>query len=220
VIYAPAGNRAAERLALRTLLHKHIRPSRDCLTLVAGDFNFVEHQCDRHHLASGADTGSADGAEAKRWQDTWETHGLREVWQGGHTHRTSQGSSRLDRLYGNFHAAEQLDRDFFAALGRHRADLSAHAPLVAGCRHKVRQENTAPRMLDRVVQDSRFAQAARTAYSDRLFSTRDAATAAHPLGRLRLLKHALWEAHTSVAAAGNTAPAPPACAGGTAMRCL
>jgi hypothetical protein len=167
-----------------------------------------------------ADTGGSDAHEAAAWDAFFERAGLQELWQAQHTHRTTSGSSRLDRVYGSWHPVEQLDRDFFATMGAAPPGLSAHEPVLVGCRGRLRHDGDAPRMQQYIVDDPRFADAARAAYKDRLFCTRDAPLAAHPLGRLQLLKDALWEAYRAIDAASKGRTAQHQDVVTTALRCL
>jgi exonuclease III len=73
VCYAHSGNRAPERSMLRRTLQRAIRPEVSALTVLAGDWNFVEHDCDRTFTKEAVDTGRHDQQEARAWQQL-DTH--------------------------------------------------------------------------------------------------------------------------------------------------
>ncbi|CAK0893710.1 unnamed protein product, partial [Prorocentrum cordatum] len=81
------------------------------LTVLGGDFNYVATQEDRMTLATQRPSGRRDAGEEAHFQAALgRRHGLHELSQGEHTHAAAGSRARLDIIYMNFHAAEQLDR--------------------------------------------------------------------------------------------------------------
>ena len=63
VIYGHSGARAQDRGILRRLLQRAIRPAVSAMTILGGDWNYVEFTEDRLHTREAVDTGHHDRAE-------------------------------------------------------------------------------------------------------------------------------------------------------------
>lgn len=120
----------AQRMELIRQIRGALAPT-DCLTILAGDFNFVPTVQDRLNLQTGEFTGGKDAAEQQLWTQLLPPHALHELHQPQHTYAGPLATSRLDRVYVNQHVVEQLDRQVFAIpLEFNR--FSQHRPLSFG----------------------------------------------------------------------------------------
>ena len=94
-----------------SLLSKCLESRQHVLSAVFGDFNFVEQDIDRWCKTSSTFTGKKDSVDAKTFREiVLERHGLFELQQQHHTYEGGRALSKLDRVYVNWHASEQLDR--------------------------------------------------------------------------------------------------------------
>ena len=114
VVYLPAGGDGdahGKRMQYLRKIKEHIRPRDKALSIIAGDFNFVEVEEDRISKDTGAATGGKDKSEAKLFKDLFR-NGLNfhELSQETFTHANAFARSRLDRIYTNLELHEQLDR--------------------------------------------------------------------------------------------------------------
>ena len=109
----------------------------DELTVLGGDFNYVITDEDRVSLNSTDCSGRRDAQEESHFQAVLgRRHGFFELFQGEYTHSSASARSRLDRVYFNYHVAEQLDRsiqstalEWLLDLSHHRAvRVARHAP--------------------------------------------------------------------------------------------
>ena len=123
------------REAVRRRLADVLLPADVSLTLLAGDFNWVTRSEDRYCLTTSASTGSRDRSEESQWKrmvlDQFQMH---ELFQPEVTHASAQARSRLDRIYSNQHAADQLDRRIQGAALEWVPHLSAHRAVAASRR--------------------------------------------------------------------------------------
>ena len=130
VVYLPTGAAKGDRDRIQTALAKALRPAQRALTVLVGDWNFVRETEDRMNLADAGWTGQADITEHDQWTEAvFHPFSFYEAWQAEMTHRTTLGTSRLDRAYVNGHSAEQQ----YAAWGTTALawcpHLSTHRPL-------------------------------------------------------------------------------------------
>ena len=130
VVYFPTGAAKEARDRIQTALTKALRPAQRALTILIGDWNFVRETDDRMNLADAGWTGQADTTEHDQWTEAvFHPFNFYEAWQSEMTHRTTLGTSRLDRAYVNGHTAEQQ----YAAWGTTAlawcSHLSSHRPL-------------------------------------------------------------------------------------------
>ena len=118
----------SQREALTRRIRAWLHPGR--LTVVAGDFNFLQEREDRWRKEDADFSGHRDLAEAQHWRPALQaTPGLREIWQPAATHDGPISRARLDRAYSTGHIADQLDRIVGATVLEWRKDLSHHRPL-------------------------------------------------------------------------------------------
>ena len=112
-------------------INQSICPSGEVLTLIFGDFNFVEHANDRTCKSTGQPTGTRDSVDAQLFRENVLSKGqLFEIEQEHHTFEGGRALSKLDRVYANWHACEQLDHviECVAAPWPHR--ISDHRPVI------------------------------------------------------------------------------------------
>ena len=97
-IYMPTGSARRERDAIRDSMARHIRTADQALTILVGDWNFVEQQTDRMGLTEAQWTMTPDTKEYAGWQrHIFTPFNMAEIWQEDMTHHTKLGTSRLDR---------------------------------------------------------------------------------------------------------------------------
>ena len=107
------------------MFHPH-----QALSIICGDFNFVEHNHDRITEATGKWSGHTDEGAAKAWNEhVAGPFGLHEWSQPQFTHTGSGARSRLDRVYCNQHIAFQLDRNCVCTRLECDHDVSHHHPI-------------------------------------------------------------------------------------------
>jgi len=130
--YFPTGDSsyATIRKDVSHTISQHIAPQSEVLTILCGDFNFVEHDSDRWNLEGGEWSGSKDAGEAEFFQEkVCHPHGLAEWEQGQFTHENARARSRLDRIYCNQHVSIQFDRNIICAVLEWEKGTSAHRPI-------------------------------------------------------------------------------------------
>ncbi len=140
-VYFPTGNQGAgaqqgdslfqRRCHIRSFLERQVRPNHSAHTLIGGDFNYVVVKEDRWSNI-GADWSKVDD---EREEDDWnnklgEQRHIHELYQPHATHSSSHARSRLDRIYSNHSAAEQLDTTLGCAALDWDPTLSHHRPVV------------------------------------------------------------------------------------------
>ena len=124
---APARQTAMKKLAAR------LNPTDKVLTVMIGDFNFVEEKQDRWDKENGKWTGDKDHQEAIYFHDTiGKPFKLVEWAQPQMTCETAKARSRIDRLYCIQHISHQLDRMCTIHALEWCPELSAHRPISFG----------------------------------------------------------------------------------------
>ena len=112
------------------LINKFLAPPSEVLSLMFGDFNFVEHAHDRTCKTSGQSTGSRDSMDAKLFAERVLQKGkLFEIEQEHHTFEGGRALSKLDRVYANWHACDQLDHTIECVAGTWPHRISDHRPV-------------------------------------------------------------------------------------------
>ena len=125
----------ADQTHPRRILYQEIAqqvpPTHTHTTIMAGDFNFVEHREDRLHLRNMDYTGDKDSQETNHFKQTLTNpHHLQAVFQPHYTHKTTTTMAKLDRFYLNHHPYDQIDHTFHCTTLGWNADLSDHSPLL------------------------------------------------------------------------------------------
>ena len=116
-----------QRQSMRCRMANHCLPQNTCLTVMAGDFNWVTMPQDRVSLTSAQFSTTDDSKDEQHWKTAVaQPIGLHELHQPLHTHSSAQARSRLDRVYWNQHFAEQLDRTLTCTTLEWQPSLSAH----------------------------------------------------------------------------------------------
>ena len=175
----------ALRAALRRKLAENITDRREALTLLGGDFNYVIEDGDRVSLSTACDSGRRDGGEEGHFQNAVaERHGLFELYQEAHTHMSASARSRLDRLYSNYHASEQLDRRLQVTALEWRHDLSTHRAVLASLRSAIPCEGEDRALPTRAILHKDFPKRLMLEYHEQLHNSIEA----NPLTKLRLYK--------------------------------
>ena len=135
VIYADHISVLTRRATMRIL--KAAIQRRDlCLTLVMGDFNFVEQLHDRFNLGLNAFTGNSDSCEAKHWQnDFLGPQGFVAFELEAFTQKKGITTAKLDRIYINTFAIDYAVNDYYASVLKTSPDLSDRFVVMAGRKH-------------------------------------------------------------------------------------
>ena len=176
----------SQREALARRIRAWLHPDR--LTVVAGDFNFVQEREDRWSKAEADFSGDRDLAEAQHWRDCFAGDSrLREIWQPAATHDGPISRARLDRVYSTGHVADQLDRMVGATVLEWRQDLSHHRPLAFSRIAPPRKESGDRPIPENVIRNPVWAPRV----AARLQEFGKAAGLRTPLGKLEDLKHAM-----------------------------
>ena len=105
-----SGNLAAARQRTIRKIVAKMHPRSQVLSIMAGDFNFVEQLRDRVTLSTGNWSGANDIVEAKTFKDNIAGLGLHEWDQPNYTCEAGGAMSRIDRFYCNQHLSFQLDK--------------------------------------------------------------------------------------------------------------
>lgn len=120
---------AMARAASFSKIRDNMSPQPSALSVIFGDLNFVEHKQDRFCKTTGQFSGCRDSANAKSFKDiVLQGSGLFELNQEHHTFEGGRAMSRLDRVYVNWHASEQLDAVIECAATSWPLTLSDHRP--------------------------------------------------------------------------------------------
>ena len=136
---ASADDRAARSEAYE-LLARRCRPSSEVLTVLLGDWNFTREARERISLETGS-WGTTEGSaehEAMHRQ-LLSPFGFAELFQEEMTHRSTTGTSRLDRGYVNVHVADQLCRRWSSVPLDWIPSLSTHRPIEIARRGAARE---------------------------------------------------------------------------------
>lgn len=98
-------------------------------SLIVGDFNFVENECDRYIKATGSGAAGNDREVSKAWSANISANGVAEWPQPEYTCETGIAFSRIDRVYSSLHGVFNMtDHITCSILGR-QANLSDHWPI-------------------------------------------------------------------------------------------
>ena len=111
-------------------------------SLIIGDFNFVESDCDRFLKSTGAWSGNNDQEVAKAWASNISSKGIAEWAQPEFTCETGLVFSRIDRVYSSLHAVHNLTDRITCSILDKVPDLSDHWPISFGLRPAVSNEST------------------------------------------------------------------------------
>ena len=135
VTYLSTGAAQAVRERQCQALGSALRPRTETLTLVAGDFNYAAGKHDRVSFGDLSYTGERQSAEHEHFCRATAHAQLFEMDQEDFTHRSSIGTSRLDRVYANYPVSFQLDRRIMCqALAWPDSPLvSTHRPVAFSC---------------------------------------------------------------------------------------
>ena len=131
VAYFPTGQEGAhDRMAIMDKMSHHIQSRETTLTVMIGDWNFVLEDNDRFSKATGAWSGAQDRKNAEHWEMRLQTpHKLHELQQPHYTcDQPGVARSRIDRIYTNHFASDQLDRHYSCTVLLWTS-LSAHRPI-------------------------------------------------------------------------------------------
>ena len=110
-------------------ISKAVRPKDKVLSIIAGDFNFVEYAEDRWNLNAGEFSGGNNNNDndAKVFEEALrDTSGFYEWEQPHFTCEAGGARSRIDRMYTNQHIAYQLDHICNCSVLEWDIDLSRH----------------------------------------------------------------------------------------------
>lgn len=121
-----------QRLEMMRIARQHIQPH-EALSVLAGDFNFVECHEDRVCKTSGLFTGGSDHLEARSWRAVMQGS-LAEMHQAEYTHDGGVSRGRLDRVYTDMHVTDQLDKAPFCTPLEWQGRVSDHRPISFGRR--------------------------------------------------------------------------------------
>ena len=208
VVYFPTGKdvgphelhgvRAGLHDRLRTFptLRGHLRDRvaaklsqvKDALTVIGGDFNYVSAGDERVSLGTTTESGRKDFREEAHFQRVIaRPHGLHDMYQPEHTHASSSARSRLDRIYANFHVADQLDRHLRCAAREWCPDLSAHRAVTFSRSSPARARREDRPLAVNAIMHEDFQRRVVLAYQDKLHQHPEA----NPLAKVNLLKDAM-----------------------------
>ena len=183
------------RARLRGDIGRQLRPPQETLTLVAGDFNWTNHPDDRYRSPAHADNPTnvdladpaADEQEETHWKRCTAAAHIHEWWQPNHTFHSTQGTSRIDRIYTNQHAADQQNHTL-TCYTLPRTPLSDHTPLHAS--RSTPAPRSTPAMEDWVLRHASWPLLTQVCYQDSCL-TSPPTSAVEKLARL---KKAMWAA--------------------------
>lgn len=125
------GDLAPVRVASIIKMGDHIRPRSKVLTVITGDFYFVEQKQDRWSIDAGVWSGDKDSLETEAWhKHVALPHGIHEWEQNQATCSTAQARSRIDRFYNHQHVSHQLDKQYYCTVLEWELSTSRHRPIV------------------------------------------------------------------------------------------
>ena len=155
-------------------------------SLVLGGFNFVMDPTDRRAMGAMLESGAVNTGEADHWaRRLGRPCRLAEMAQEAMTHRTDSSQGRLDRIYGNFHTVDQLDKDLRVIALPWRLRLSSHRPV--SFRRSTVEKKLVLGVSAAALQHTDFHRRVRLAFADSLMDHLDA----DAIIRLRLFKDAM-----------------------------
>jgi len=188
---------AAIRSHMRSRIAKALAPRRLVLSVIAGDFNWCAERDGRRTLATMRISGSRDLHEERHWLQLSEPLGFFEAQQMEFTHRSAAACSRLDRIYLNQHASEQLDRELFVGALDWQRDLSHHRAITISKRLPPAKDASTQGVSPTALRHRDFARGVRLNYAE--------ACAAEPsntaIRRVKLMKKAMVATSRSLSAA-------------------
>ena len=130
VYWATGQGSREQRSTSMQVLANHLQSPDKVLTVMAGDFNYVNSRLDRMCAKHGTFTGEGDHDDEKSFQTILgEAFQLAEWRQEHFTHSNAISRSRIDRVYCNQHVNVQLDRSFGCAALNFDHKLSTHRPI-------------------------------------------------------------------------------------------
>ena len=177
------------------LIQQHLAPRHAVLSVLFGDFNFVENHHDRWCKTSGHFTGNRDKVESQIFKDSvLQPAGLHELEQEFHTWEGGRSLARLDRVYTNWHTCDQLDRSIECAAASWPHNLSDHRPILFARRatcHKSSSKLVNKALPICVIQDPAWAGKGRDLHLS--FMTQQQTKSAHM--DLHLLKNQCGKSH-------------------------
>jgi exonuclease III len=98
-------------------------------SIIVGDFNFADNDCDRYIKLTGNGASSNDRDVSQAWAANISANGVAEWRQPEYTCETGIAFSRIDRVYSSLHGVFNMtDQITCSILGR-QANLSDHWPL-------------------------------------------------------------------------------------------
>jgi len=131
-VYLPTGdsNSSQDRQNAVARLGRRIADKDKVLTIIAGDFNFVETERDRWCIEKGEWTGGKDAVERDFFEEhIRKPHKIHEWEQGHFTCESGGARSRIDRFYCNQHVSLQLDRRCSCSVLEWDKATSVHRPI-------------------------------------------------------------------------------------------
>ena len=134
-MYLTTGNPKDIRLQQLRALATRVSHPETALSILGGDFNFVADNHDRANVLTATTTLRMDIAETSLFKELLSPKRVFELEQDDLTHRSSTGSSRLDRIYANYNPAQQLDHQILCTtLPWPDPGVSAHRPVLGSCK--------------------------------------------------------------------------------------
>lgn len=128
-VYFDTGDAASSRREAMSKIADRLRAHDQALTLIFGDFNFVNNECVRWNKRQSKWSGDGDHADQKAFQELLvQKHSLHEVFQPHLTCDMGTARSKIDRIYSNHDIADQLDRQY-SCTALLWTSLSAHRPI-------------------------------------------------------------------------------------------
>ena len=141
---------------------------------------------DRRAMGAMLESGAVNTGEADHWtRRLGRPCKLAEMAQEAMTHRTDSSQGRLDRIYGNFHTVDQLDKDLRVIALPWRLRLSSHRPV--SFRRSTVEKKLILGVSAAALQHADFPRRVRLAFADSLKDHPDA----DAIIRLRLFKEAM-----------------------------
>ena len=110
VAYLTTGDAKQDRDSQRQALARSLAPASTALSVLGGDFNYVAHAMDRLSLREAHWSGGAQTHEEQDFDAlVARPFRFKELRQEEPTQRSGASTSRLDRIYLNYHMSAQLD---------------------------------------------------------------------------------------------------------------
>ena len=131
-------NSRLQKLNTRQKISYTVRPKDEALSVISGDFNFVENAEDRWGMNAEDFPGQNNANNANFFKsELRHKHGFHEWEQAFFTCDAGGARSRIDRMYSNQHVSFQIDHNCSCSalewdfeLSRHRAiSFSRQSPV-------------------------------------------------------------------------------------------